>query len=119
MRHIRQGKETDLDKIRQVISSAIRQCVTNCDEHHKNIYADVCECLDWWLENKEKGLLLVCEDGESILGMALIKEFWNFADLFVDPQHHRLGIGRELVAGVINGCKHKSPKGYLRAISSI
>ena len=118
MRRIRQGKETDFDKIHKVVSAAIRQCVTDSDEHHKSICADVRECLDWWIENKENGLLLVCENGESILGVALVKEFWNFAALFVDPQHHRLGIGRELTAGVIDICKQKSPKGYLRANSS-
>lgn len=118
MRQIRRGEEGDLDKIRQVVSAALRQCVTDCDEHYKSIYADVCDCLDWWSENKESGLLLVCEEGQSILGMALIKEFWNFAALFVDPQYHRLGVGRELVIGVIEGCKDKSLKGYLRVNSS-
>ncbi len=118
MWHIRQGKEADLDKIHKVVSDAIRQCVTDSDEHHKNICADVRECLDWWVENKENGLLFVCEDDESLLGVALVKEFWNFAALFVDPQHHRSGIGRKLVDGVIDVCKQKSPKGYLRVNSS-
>jgi predicted N-acetyltransferase YhbS len=118
MRHIRQGQETDFDKIRQVISLALRQCVVGTDEHYDFLYSDVCNGLDWWIENKKNGLLLVCEDGGSILGVALVKGFWNFAALFVDPQRHRSGIGRELVTSVINGCKHKSPKGYLRLNSS-
>ncbi len=118
MRHIRQGREADFDKIHKVVSAAIRQCVTDSDEHHKSIYTDVCGCLDWWSENKESGLLLVCEESESILGLALVKEFWNFAALFVEPQRHRSGIGRELVVGVIDDCKHNSPKGYLKVNSS-
>jgi len=34
MRHLRQAKETDFDKIRKIVSSAIRQCVTDSHEHH-------------------------------------------------------------------------------------
>ena len=118
MRHIRRGKETDFDKIRQVISSAIRQCVTDSDEHYEFLYSDVCSGLDWWIENKDRALLLVCEQGDSILGMAFVKEFWNFTALFVDPKQHRSGVGRDLVTSVITGCKHRSPKGYLMLNSS-
>ncbi len=118
MRYIREGKETDFDKIRKVVSNAIRLCVTDSVEHHKSICEEVYSCLDWWNENKESGLLLVCEDGGAILGIALVKEFWNFAALFVDPQWHHSGIGRELTKGIINICKNKSPKGYLRLNSS-
>ena len=118
MRHIREAKETDFDKIRKIVSSAIRECVTDSNEHYEFLYADVCSSLDWWIENKDRALLLVCEDGDSVLGVALVKEYWNFAVLFVDPEQHRSGVGRDLIASVINSCKHRSPKGYLRLNSS-
>lgn len=118
MRKIREANESDFYQIHFVVSDAVRQCVTDSDEHHKSICADVRECLDWWIENKENGLLLVCEEGESISGMAFVKGFWNFAALFVDPCWHRRGIGRELTAAVFEVCRHKSPKGYLRVNSS-
>lgn len=118
MQHIRHGEKKDLEKIRQVISSAIRQCVTDSNEHYEFLYSDVCSSLDWWIENKDKALLLVCEEGDSILGMALVKEFWNFSALFVNPKQHRLGIGRDLVTSVLTICKHKSPKGCLMLNSS-
>ena len=118
MRNIRPAKEADLDKVRQIISSALSQCVTDSVEHYELLYSDVCCILDWWSENKDKALLLVCEQGDSILGMALVKEFWNFAALFVDPRQHRLGIGRDLVTDVITICKNQSPKGYLMLNSS-
>ena len=38
MRHIRQAEETDLDRIRKIVSSAIRQCVTDSNEHHEFLY---------------------------------------------------------------------------------
>ncbi|MHC4636775.1 MAG: GNAT family N-acetyltransferase [Planctomycetota bacterium] len=118
MWHIREGKETDLDEIRQIISSAIRQCVTDSDEHYEFLYSDVCCNLDWWIDNKERALLLVCEQDDSILGMAFVKEFWNFAALFVDPKQLRSGVGRDLVTSVITNCKHRSPKGCLMLNSS-
>ncbi len=118
MRHIREAKETDLDEIRKIVSSAIRQCVTDSNEHYEFLYTNVCSSLDEWIENKDKSLFLVCEDGDSVLGVALVKEYWNFAVLFVDPEQHRSGVGRDLVASVINSCKHRSPKGCLRLNSS-
>jgi GNAT superfamily N-acetyltransferase len=117
-RVIREAKEADLEKIRRVVSSAIRRCVTDCDEHYNSIYSDVCVSLDWWTENKCNALLLVCRQGDSILGMAYVKEFWNFAALFVAPELHRRGIGRELVNSIIDVCRHRSPKGYLQLNSS-
>ena len=118
MRHIQQGKETDFDKIRQVISSAIRQCVTDSDEHCEFLYSNVCSDLDWWIENKDQALLLVCLQGDSILGMAFVREFWNLTALFVDPKQHCSGVGRDLVTSVIASCKHRSPKGCLKLNSS-
>ena len=118
MRQIREAKESDLDKIRKIVSSAIRECVTDSDEHYEFLYKDVCRSLDWWLENKDSSLFLVCQDGDSVLGVALVREFWNFAVLFVDPQQHRSGVGRDLVESVINSCKGQSPKGCLRLNSS-
>jgi len=118
MRHIRQAKEADLDKIRKIVSSALRECVTDCDEHYESLYADICSSLDWWIENKDRSLFLVCEDGDLVLGAALVKEYWNLTAIFVDPQQHRSGIGRDLVGSVIDGCKGRSPKGSLRLNSS-
>jgi predicted GNAT family N-acyltransferase len=118
MRYIREAKETDFDKIRKIILSAICECVTDSKEQQEFLYADVCNSLDWWIENKDRSLFLVCEDSDSVLGVALVKEYWNFAALFVDPQQHRSGVGRDLCANVINSCKHRSPKGCLRLNSS-
>lgn len=50
--------------------------------------------------------------------MVLVKEYWNLAVLFVDPEQHCSGIGRDLIASVINSCKGRSPKGCLRLNSS-
>ena len=118
MRQIREATEADFDKIRKIVSSGIRECVTDSNEHYEFLYADVCSSLDWWIENKDRSLLLVCEDGDDVLGVAFVKELWNFAALFVDPEQHRSGVGRDLVASVINSCKHRSPKGCLRLNSS-
>ncbi len=35
MRQIREVKETDFDRIREIVSAALRECVTDCYEHHK------------------------------------------------------------------------------------
>jgi len=118
MRHIREAKESDLDNIRKVISAAIRQCVIDSDEQYEPLYAEVCSYLDWWVENKDRSVLLVCQDDDSVLGMAFVAEFWRFSALFVDPKCHRSGIGRELVESIIDSCKGRSPKESLSLNSS-
>ena len=118
MRNIRQAKETDLDNIRGIVSSAINQCVTDSKEHQEVLYKDICSGLDKGLEDKDSSLLLVCEDGDSILGVALVMDYWNFVALFVDPARHRSGVGRDLVTAVLDSCKDRSPKGHLRLNSS-
>ena len=85
MRQLREAKESDFDKIRKIISSALRGCVTDSDEHYESLYKDVCSGLDWWLENKDNSLFLVCTEDDSVLGMALVREYRNFSALFVDP----------------------------------
>jgi len=118
MRHTREAKESDFDNIRKVMSAAIRQCVVDSDEQYEPLYAEVCGYLDWWVKNKDRSVLLVCQDDDSVFGMAFVAEFWNFSALFVDPKCHRSGVGRELVESIIDSCKGRSPKGYLRLNSS-
>lgn len=118
MRNIRQAKETDLDRIREIISSAIGECVANSDEDHEFLYADVCSSLDWWVENKERSVFLVCDDGDVISGFVLVKEYSNLSALFVDPEHQRSEIGRELVTRAIELCKGRSPGACLTLNSS-
>lgn len=118
MRNIREAKETDLSRVREIISLALRQCVVDSNEHYDFLYKDICSGLDWWRENKEQSLLLVCQCNNSILGFVLVKEYWNLSVLFVDPKHQGLGVGRDLVTSVIKLCKNRSPKACLRINSS-
>ena len=118
MRKIREGLAGDFDGIRGVVAAGLRGCVVSDEEEFEFLYGDVCGILDWWDGNRERAFLLVCEERGVILGVALVKEFWNFAALFVEPGRHGAGIGRALVERVIAGCRGRSPKGCLRLNSS-
>lgn len=114
MRNIREAQETDFEKIRTLVSSSLRECATSHPEHYDNLYQDVCHSLEEGLENKNASVFLVSEAGDSILGVVLVKDYWNVSVLFVDPQHQGLGVGRDLMAAVIHRCKGWSPKGCLK-----
>lgn len=118
MQEIRQAQRGDLGRVRKIIASGLRQCVLASSEHFDSLYAEICNDLEWGLENNEQSMFLVYEKDGSILGMVLVKKFWNLSALFVDPRHHRSGIARQLLNRVIDYCKDRSPKGCLTLNSS-
>lgn len=118
MRKIRQAQKSDLDRIQEIVSAGLRQCVLHADEHFEPLYTEICKDVDWALENNDRSFFWITEAGDSILGVVLVKDFWNLSMLFVDPDHHRSGIARQLLSRAIDHCKDKSPKGCLMLNSS-
>ena len=53
--------------------------------------------LAWSMAHPERCCHLKCVAEEGIVGVILVKQFWNLCSLFVAPELQRRGIGRELV----------------------
>ena len=94
MRKIRPAEKSDLKQIQQIISSGLRKCVLHSDEHFDPLYTEICNDLDWALENQTRCLFWVAEEDDTIQGVVMVKEFWNLSAMFVDPACHRTGIAR-------------------------
>lgn len=69
--------------------------------------------VDWWLRNPAECVHLKCVADGRIVGVVLVKNFWNLCSLFVDPAVQGQGIGRLLVESAIEACRGKSPKGAI------
>lgn len=106
---IREIEDVDLPEIGNLISDSLRSCVTNDETIHGNLLSEILNGFDWWHSNKEKCFGRVAVQEEKILGVILVKEFWNFSDLFVLPEAQRKGIGKTLVKLALDECRTKSP----------
>jgi GNAT superfamily N-acetyltransferase len=49
-------------------------------------------------------------DHSELVGVILVKEFWNLCNLFVAPAMQGRGIGRGLVAAAVERCRGASPR---------
>ena len=90
----------------RVICTSVTQEVDLQNSYIENVTKN----LEWWAANPELSCHLKAVYGETIIGVILIKKFWNLCSLFVAPECHRQGIGRALVMAAIEGCRAKSDK---------
>ena len=79
---------------------------------------DILSGLDWWLEHKETAVFLKCTLEASIVGIVMVKDFWNVSDLFVRPDFHRRGIGRALMQEALKRCEGKTERKDVKLNSS-
>ncbi len=111
-------RDSDLEEIRQLIEAAVRTDVAGTEEEAAFLVADIGANLDWWLHNKESALHWKFVQDNRILGVILIKKYWNLTNLFVHPNHQGQGVGGALLAAGLESCRSRSPRGKLQVNSS-
>jgi GNAT superfamily N-acetyltransferase len=100
----------DRDRLLTLMSRVIATSVTQDAELKKAYINNVTQNLDWWENNSDMCCHLKAVAHQSIVGVILVKGFWNLCSLFVAPEYHRQGIGRALVMAAIDECRGKSEK---------
>ena len=110
--------QSDLEEIRRLIEQAVRANVVRSEDEAIFLIDDIFSSLDWWLKNPERALHLKCRDDERILGVLLIKDFWNLTNLFVLPERQGEGIGRDLINAGIEACRARGKRSKIRLYSS-
>lgn len=63
--------------------------------------------IERWAEAPGQSVHLKFVEGEALLGVVLVREYWNLCGLFVEPAHQRRGIGTALVREAVARCRSK------------
>jgi len=105
--HARPG---DADAILALVAQVMEASVTRETALAGDLLANVAGNVDWWLAHPQEAVHLKAVAGERIVGMVLVKQFWNLAALFVLPDRQRQGLGRQLVEAAAHRCRGSSPK---------
>ncbi|MDX1301322.1 GNAT family N-acetyltransferase [Photobacterium sp.] len=115
---IEEVTDSDIPEIIVLIDNAIKTCI---DVPHAIADDLVNHCADnvlWWKDNKQSAAHFLYRLDGRIVGVVLVKNHWNLANLFVDPDYHARGIGRDLVLKALSACKNRSAKGRVKLSSS-
>ncbi|MEJ2792863.1 GNAT family N-acetyltransferase [Iodobacter sp. LRB] len=98
----------------QAIGSMDSLSQAECDELIPHIAANY----SLWQSNQAAHLFLQCVHQERVIGTILVKHFWNLAELYVLPEFHGQGAGKNLLKAALEICQIQSPRGHLRVNSS-
>lgn len=103
----------DTPAVRDLMARTIHERVTQDPSLLAETLANVNKNVDFWLSDPGKCVHLKATCGDRLVGVVLVKNHWNLCSLFVDPAHHRQGIGRDLVEAAAALCRGRSPKNAL------
>ncbi len=106
-----EDKEAILALMVSVIQTAIEP------QYQAETVQNVTSNLDTWVRHPEASVHLLAIRGNAVVGVVLIKDFWNLCSLFVQRSEQGTGIGRRLTLAAVQACKGRSPIGavYLNA----
>jgi GNAT superfamily N-acetyltransferase len=104
------------------LDALMHRVVTTSVRLEKTEMADVLENIRqnlYWAQNNVNSVVhLKCVNDTRIVGIILIKNFWNLCSLFVDPEVQRQGVGRALLTEAIRRCIYRNDRGHVKVISA-
>lgn len=110
--------QEDLNEIQSLISKSILTCIDVSESVAEDLISDTLQESEFWLNNQENGVHLVYRENDTILGVILIKEYWNMTGLFVCPSVQNSGVASKLVSHALSLCREHSPINAVRLNSS-
>ncbi|RVT47431.1 GNAT family N-acetyltransferase [Rubrivivax albus] len=114
--HLRNATIEDKARILALMEGVIHDTVDA--SHQLETIENVASNLGLWERAPERCVHLVAEFDREVVGVVLVKDFWNLCSLFVATEHHRKGIGRALLLAAIDRCRGSSPKEAIHLNSS-
>lgn len=104
---------SDAKSIRALVDRVIRHDVTTDEALLADTLTNVNGNVDLWLREPARCVHLVARGGPDVIGVVLVKDFWNLCNLFVNSAHQGRGVGRRLVEAAANRCRGRNEKGAL------
>jgi len=103
----------DEGAIRALMRRVIEADVTQEPRLLQETLANVNGNVDLWLAQPARCVHLKATRDGAVVGVVLVKDFWNLCSLFVASEHQGHGIGRQLVDAAAGRCAGQSPKSAL------
>jgi GNAT superfamily N-acetyltransferase len=103
----------DALQVRELIARVITQALSDDDAVQAGMIDNALGNLDWAMAHPQQCCHLKCSTDGRVVGIILVKNFWNLCSLFVATDLHRRGMGRALVAAAMDRCRGKSEKNAL------
>jgi GNAT superfamily N-acetyltransferase len=80
----------------------------------QEIFANVIANMRWAFDHPQQCVHLKCTDDGRLVGVILVKHFWNLCSLFVEPDYHGRGVGRGLLQETIRQCSTRIERPDMR-----
>jgi ribosomal protein S18 acetylase RimI-like enzyme len=103
----------DAPTIRALASLVIVETFDADPALQDDIIGNVSANIDLWLAEPERWVHLKALDGGAIVGMVLVRDYWNLCNLFVHADHQGRGLGSALLESACAPCAGRSPKGAI------
>lgn len=104
----------DTERIGTLMHDVVTSSLRLESDEMNAVLANVETNLHWAQANRASAIHLKCVDESRIVGVMLIKDFWNLCSLFVDPRFQRRGIGRALMLVGIQRCISEGVRSYIK-----
>jgi len=105
---------TDESRLEAMMLRTIKTSVRVDEAEMNEIVANVLANMRWAFDHAQQCTHLKCVDEGRIVGVVLVKNFWNLCSLFVEPSYHRRGVGRSLIQEAVKQCSARNERSYLR-----
>ncbi len=118
MMNISEVKRNDIDGLLALTTKVVNESVDVLIDDKQKIIKAVHSNIKTGCDLENCVFLKYQENNKSI-GFVLVKNYWNFSDLFILPSKQRKGIGNKLAKKAIIICKDKTTKPNIRVNSSL
>jgi GNAT superfamily N-acetyltransferase len=109
----------DTDTLGALMRHVVTTSLSLDKDEIADVLANIQSNLHWAQAHADSATHLKCVDGSKIVGVVLIKHFWNLCSLFVDPSYQHQGVGRALLSEAMRRCIGKNDdKRYIKVNSA-